>query len=308
MIAAEFEGEVRQLQDRHADRGPTICDPWATAVQEMGALCEQMGIGDLRPVKPFHRAGRNKAGRLVARGRIEGRDVKVYEAASAEHARFIQAVSRHAHLAGLFPAVIDVRQSFVVAEWVNGGLRAVVRPQDLAGLLCRVHQANPENLPAPGFDYWRDVVYPRFLRTSEVLGELALARDIDAQVSEAWRRPVCLMHPDCTMANVVRESALDLYIIDNELLCLGGFPLLDLANAVSSLGPQDARDCVAAYLRMSDMQPTGEDKSVLEAAWLARCVGSAHAADDLGLAARLIACYRSGGSVLGGGTRSIWGR
>lgn len=269
-------------------------------------MWEPMGIGELRPVKRFHLAGRNKAGRLMAKGRIGDRDIKLYEAGSTEHARFIQAVSRHERLSGIFPTVIDVHGSFVVAEWVRALPHAEVRPQDLAGLLCRVHQAAWEQLPAPGFDYWNDFVFPRFAGAADVVGELALAEDIGQQVSDAWRRPVCLMHPDCTRPNVVRESSVGLYIVDNELLCLGGFPLLDLVNAVSSLRKQDARTCVTTYLRMSDTQPTGEDRSVLEAAWLARCVGSAHAADDLGLAARLIACYRSGKSVLPPGAAAMF--
>ena len=87
-------------------------------------------------------------------------------------------------------------------------------------------------------------------------------------------------------------------MIDNELLTVGGLPLLDLCNAAHCLDKQHAQTCADVYLELSTSQISADEARTLEAAWLARRVGSAFVATDLPQASRLLAQYQSGESVL----------
>src|SRR5262245_40673590 len=112
---------------------------------------------NLRPIKTAQqKSALNKAGRLVLRGTCDGQTIKIYEAASAEHAQFIEAVCRHTLLADCFPRVQAVHGRFLRVDWINNKSRGMPALDALVELLRRLHDAPLAELPRAGFDYWHD--------------------------------------------------------------------------------------------------------------------------------------------------------
>ena len=262
-------------------------------------MLNDLALSGISPVKSKSGMGRNKAGRLVFRARMGERPVKVYEAANAQHAAFIRAVSRKPSLEAAFPHIIDLYGPYVIADWVieNGDKR--IHAQDIASLLFSIHQAHVGDLPEPNFDYWHDFIRPRFAEAATALGQSELAHEISCRVSKAWQRgPRVLMHPDVTLANLICTSDGEICVIDNELLTVGALPLLDLCNAASCLNKEQAQMLFNSYLCVSATRISSVDIAVLEAAWLARRVGTAYVAKNLRLAKKLIEQYKAKESVL----------
>lgn len=269
-----------------------------------GALAgEPLTIGgrDLTELTPLRvtRDGNalNKAGRLVIRGRQDGSAIKIYEAASIQHAEFIAAACKHSHLANCFPPIRIGCGRFLIADWTED-LRPSGPPVDvLVKLLQHLHRTPVHELPEPGFDYWHDYIKPRFRRAMEFLDSNAVANEVVTLVSSAWGRGSRhLAHPDLTPRNVVLNSARQWQIIDNELLSIGGMPLLDACNTAYALG-NTGQSFVDGYLA-SDISISAEDISAVNAAWLARLAGTAFVAGDLVGAKRLIDRYQRGEIVL----------
>jgi hypothetical protein len=243
-------------------------------------------LEDLRPIGNVRgRMITNKAGRGVLSGRWRGRKVKLYEAHNPVHARFIATMAER--LPGLLPETLGTRGAWVIAEWVEGTVVTDVGTRDHCALLRSIHEVPVRSLPPAGFCYWSDFIAPRFLRASALLGQGERAQraieDVEDHVS---RVPFRLSHPDFTPANLVREPAGNLKCVDNELMCFGRLPALDLCNAVRPM-PRDRRNQMAAEW----FGDGAEDRATLHAAgkaWIAREVGAAFVSGDLARAASLL--------------------
>jgi aminoglycoside phosphotransferase (APT) family kinase protein len=268
---------------------------WPGSSQEVCGLT----FINLRPVRPVrHGSVLNKTGRLVLRGELDGRKVKIYEAANEHHARFIEALCAQKDLQGCFPATRSVHGRFLVADWVENRANSSANPAALAALLQRIHRTPLADLPTVGFDYWHDLVKPRFVRAAELLGIARLAAEVIGRVSDAWNRsPHYLMHPDLTPANTTLTDD-QWQVIDNELLTIGGLPLFDVCNAAYPLRGQAAQDFASAYLAGGAVPIKAEDESVLIDAWLARILGSQFVAGNVALAAQTIRAYESRQNIL----------
>ncbi|MEL6954645.1 MAG: phosphotransferase [Pseudomonadota bacterium] len=210
---------------------------------------------------------RNKAGRGVVTGRLEGRKVKVYQAFGFEHAAFIAALSEmHAKF---FPKVLTTSGRWVFAEWVEGkdGTRDI---PECARILAEVHKLDTAELPQPGFDYLGDYIIPRFRDAACLGGDAARFDDIIARVKnfDAKSR---FSHPDLTPANVIQTEA-GAIIIDNELVSIGTLPLLDACNCVKNLRRQERPEFWSHWITLSP--PSEKEVHVTALAWMLREIGS----------------------------------
>jgi hypothetical protein len=242
-----------------------------------------------QPVKDARRRPAfNRAGRLVLRGDLHDREVKLYEAANCHHAAFISFVTQHPPLDDLFPSIVETREQGLIVDWVSDdGSRPSVL--DLARIQVRIHQTSVEALPDCGFDYWHDLIWPRFQRAAALIQQSSFADHIHAMVTPIWNRKKNLLHPDMTPANIVGRSP-GWVIIDNEYLTLGGLPLLDVCNTAFALG-QRGQEYLEAYMSLMPGKPDEEEKAALNAAWLARRAGTSFANGDLRSAKALIEKY-----------------
>lgn len=269
---------------------------------------KELRISTLRTVKNA-RGGNaaNKAGRIVLRGEIGGRSVKVYEAFNEEHARFIEAVCTHDTLQNKFPNIYGVSGRFIAADWLEGqplkqlrsssATRAIMR--ELVGLQTALHSVSANALPACGFDYWRDLVRPRFVRAMELMNEAETAAHAAAIVDTAWStQPRVVMHPDVTPVNVLRRPSGALSIIDNELMTSGGMPLMDLCNTLRAFGRGHASVYAETYLDHTAVKLTADTLAALEAMWFARCAGSDFVAGQVGTVRHRVEMFKERKSQL----------
>lgn len=218
----------------------------------------------------------NKAGRAVLRARWNGRMVKLYEAFSAEHAQFIAAVS--AALPNLFPSVLELRGAWIMAEWVEGRPVTDNVAQYQYEVLRRIHSLPLASLPTAGFCYLEDFIIPRFQRVSAlsdctaILSEWPLYRDRSTNIST-------VMHPDISPDNLIQKPDGQIVCVDNELLCTGPMPLLDLCNAMRPL-PQKTRDELTA-LWFAGIFPDDAMIDYVAQAWIMREGGAAFISGDM---------------------------
>lgn len=218
----------------------------------------------------------NKAGRAVFRGSYHGAQIKLYEAFSPEHARFIAALS--SAMPEVFPAIIELRGAWVMAEWVVGEPLPAKAYAEQLDILQRIHSQSVDNLPIPGFCYWQDFLLPRFKRAAS----LSIRYEQILQVLETLDLSFVkqqVIHPDLSPANLLQATDGRILSIDNELVCLGYLPQLDLCNAMRPLA-QSHRDLMAASWFSShtaDLQ-TLEHTAL---AWLVREAGAAFVAGKL---------------------------
>jgi hypothetical protein len=262
-------------------------------------------LSKLRPVKP-NQGGSvlNKAGRLVMYGEGSGRRFKIYEAAKPTHAHFIHLVSNHEKLSMHFPAVRAISGRFLLVDWVENTAKSSPPLDALASLTQALHRLPAAELPAAEFDYWHDYIKPRFVRAAEFLGRAGLAKLIVAEVTKAWEdSPRYVMHPDVTPRNLVRAASGRWQIVDNELLGIGGIPLLDLCNTAYALGTALGPAYVASYLSTANIRVSKKEVGPLNAAWLSRRVGAEFVGGNILSAQRLFDMYEAGETVLPDGLR-----
>lgn len=132
-----------------------------------------------------------------------------------------------------------------------------------------------------------------------MLGVNDVAKEIIARVNTMWDcSPRVLMHPDITPANVVLTRTGEWFAIDNELMTIGGLPLLDLCNTAYALQPDVSQKFVAAYFSEARTRVSQEDVRILNAAWLARRLGAEFVAGNLDMAHRILRSYRDGHDIL----------
>lgn len=312
-LRRQLQGFSERIKRRYLSRAVVLLIPISSFSQWLGWLrgrdasnsdssvktgitINSINIANVRLVKGGNRGSAlNKTGRLVLRGDHNGRAVKVYEAAGVEHGLFIKAVTHHPAVTECFPPIVTLRGPVVVANWITGTNLNAPSVESLAALLHRLHKVPLSDLPQSGFDYWHEFLKPRFSRAAEFLGETDLSEHIVRKVSAAWdSAPPCLMHPDLTPSNLVSIGCDQWRIIDNELLTIGGLPLLDVLNTARGLGPTVGQAHAERYLHISGMRPTAQNIDALQAAWLARAVGAAWAVGNLAKGQDLIHRYRRG--------------
>lgn len=260
-----------------------------------GASIELEGvrIRNVRPAKRL-RAGiaTNKAGRVVLTGDGPSGPVKIFEAMSPEHAEFIHQYSGVSLDGYSFPPVIARCEQLLVCEWVSGkslshmSLGASVL-EGLARAQAKLHDLGISGSSRPGFDYWEDIIAPRFLRASALLGKTEFARVAISKVRD-WRIGVgpTLNHPDVSPANVIAVD--DGYvIIDNELLYAGAGAFMDVLNTMRSL-PEASRSTYLASYRRQAGGVRFPEHDVLHAFWLAREAGAAFVAARVDRVAKLL--------------------
>jgi hypothetical protein len=266
------------------------------------------GLTQLEPVKPMANGhALNKAGRLVLKGLLHGRPVKIYEAHNGTHASFIADIAQRAEANVVVHEVIEVRDALVIAEWVQEGSEQELDPAELADINWKFHCLPVKDRHSTGFDYWNDFILPRFRRAAAFLGEGLFAQVAEQRVRVAWSRAPVVMHPDVTPVNIVRDLRGELEVIDNELLTAGGMPLLDVCNTAHSL-PDDARDIYTQrYAAISRCRPTEEEFDTLNCAWLARKVGSAFVQGNIVKASNIISRYKRGDVVMPAALRALRG-
>jgi hypothetical protein len=246
----------------------------------------------------------NKAGRLVMYGESNGRRIKIYEAANPTHAHFIHLVSRHEKLSMHFPTVRAISGRFLLVDWVENTATSSPPLDALASLTETLHHTPTAQLPAPEFDYWHDHIKPRFVRAAEFLNRAGLAKLIVAEVTKAWEQsPRQVMHPDVTPRNLVRAASGRWQIIDNELLGIGGIPLLDLCNTAYALGTALGLTYLTSYLKTSNIRLSQDELSTINTAWLTRRVGAEFVAGNILSAQRLFDRYEAGETILPDGLR-----
>jgi hypothetical protein len=241
-------------------------------------------IADLRRTKPLRDGNAlNKAGRISLQGRYGMERVKLFQAASPAHARFIAACTKQLRSVRL-PPVRDVRGAFVIAQWVDGKAMAARNIGSAIGrMLAALHDSTPGELPDPGFSYFEDFVAPRFARACVALGMAAQGDRI--REAAGWGAPKhVLCHNDLTPTNVIMTGS-DLVPIDNEFLCFGE-PQFDVVNAVAG-SPTDVQIAtVESYLGRRAEARLETDRC--RAFWAMRYAGTLFVRGEIGLASELI--------------------
>lgn len=239
-------------------------------------------IGGVRPVID----GRitTKVGRVSMRGKLNGRDVKIFECANGEHASFVASLMAEGPGSRFFPDVYGVHKEFVVSEWVSGRQltsRDLVRSQTLIGqledVLGIIHGQSPES--SAGFDYVEDHIRPRFARGCRALG---LARFFN-RVENSWSvmrglssRPF-ISHPDLSPANMIVTKQGQVKIVDNELLNVSRAPWFDQMHVVHFIGDtsaKGARSMVGFLNPLLEMIENGHNGHLIDM-WMMR-MGGAH--------------------------------
>lgn len=273
--------------ERQADAGAVIA---------RGGTIAGLRVDAIRPLRDG--AAANKDGQLACAGTIDGSAVKIYEARSEAHARFIEAVSGHPAVGDFFPRVLGVDGVLVVAEWINGEL-AAWQPDDVVAVQHRLHQLAAADLPAPGFDYWHDYLEPRFIRAARTLGRSEVIDLVTASVRRAWNRSErVLMNPDMTPVNLIVDGQRRLKIVDAGDLTTGALPWLDVLNTAHALAEGQRQEYLTRCAGLTTGSVPARDFEVLNAAWLARLVGSACVAGRFNEADRAIDAFLGGRSVL----------
>jgi hypothetical protein len=260
----------------------------------------QIGDSVVRGLRPV-RGGKatSKAGRVVLTGRVDGRRVKVYEAANREHAEFILRTTKQRPGGLSFPPIAGLAGRFVLCDWVEGKPLSACRQDSgftaaLARLQASIHSVSLDPNKGAGFDYWADLVAPRFRRAAELAGKDRIADD-KIRLLETWRSDArkTLAHPDLSPANVVLTGALDLIPVDNELLYHGAGAFMDILNTMNSLPAAERPGYLQAYRAASSLSPF-PSLEIMAAFWLARRSGSVLASGHLEKLPALFEADRAG--------------
>jgi hypothetical protein len=249
-------------------------------------------VAEIRLLGGYHRPGITKAGRLSVKGVCAGRPVKVYSAHSAEQVRLRRAVQEKMLACGLhFPEIIANNDHLVAERWVNGQALARLRGKPLEDAAEKVRQflhecATDDRLLQMARQYGQSFCYLEdyLLRR---LGNWVHVREVGGFV-EKWRSaytdivkslPRQVSHPDLSLANLLLEEGSGrLFVVDNELLGVGGGWILDWHNSL------------LREMRISPLDPPDVELArFAERTWRLRQLGSALDANDFGRALRITA-------------------
>jgi len=266
---------------------------------EVIAFSDFIVVG-LKPCKRSHQGNAlNKAGRLVLKGSCNSRQVKVYQAANADHAAFILAASDNTEIRELFPEVLTTKGRFVLCEWVYSDTRSRPSHDDLVTVQTRLHRTSLSGFPPAGYDYWQDFIKPRFLLAAELVGEQLLAGEAIHKVDLSWfGHRQYLMHPDLTHSNMVLSQSGNWIIIDNELMSSGGLPLFDVCNTAHSMRAEEGQKFASMYFAQNKIKLEKDDLDLLSSAWLGRLAGSAFVSGNLQKVKKIFRKYKHGQHIL----------
>jgi hypothetical protein len=263
-------------------------------------------LKDLLPVKAVTgETALNKAGRLVLKGFHGERPVKVFEAATRKHAEYIAAISRHRDLGSLFPPVLDLCGTFVVAEWIDGvsmhdvaAASGEAKLTELMKVQQQLYKTPLAGLPELDFDYWRDVLWPRFERFAPLLDAAGVVESVRSRAESGFSfQPGTVLHPDLTLKNIVIQNDGNLRIIDNDVLSAGRCHLLDMCNTAYTLPAEPREAHVSQFLATMQMELCVAADAA-EAIWLVRMVGSHCLAGRIDAARTILAEYGKATSIL----------
>lgn len=229
-------------------------------------------INKLSPVGPGVTSPvTNKAGRMRAHGTTGLGPIKIYEAASTQHAHFIKVVS--AQNPDLFPPVVGTNHVWVAAAWARGRALRDRESGTWARTLLNLQQIMvPSNLRV-GFSYLDDYVFPRYRKAASIFGHTPIDTHLkDRATAPAADKSRLLSHPDFSRKNLLSTER-GIIALDNELLGVTSLPLLDVCNAVRSASPKTRKEFLAAW--WGDAPAMGESEIQDTAvAWFCREVGA----------------------------------
>ncbi|TLM66160.1 MAG: hypothetical protein FDZ69_06695 [Deltaproteobacteria bacterium] len=249
-------------------------------------------VSAIRLLGGYHRPGITKAGRLSLRGTCDGAAVKVYSAHSAAQVRLRRALQDISLPGGIcLPEIVASDDTLVAERWVEGTPLGDLRGRALSDAAEQVRRflhgcaAAPDLQALAGrfdgaFCYLENYLLPRlgdWVHVCEIGGFVAHWRNAYAAVQP--RLPRRLSHPDLSLANLILEKGSGrLFIVDNELLGVGGGWLLDWHNSLlrdREIPPLDP--------------PPAEFAAFVDLTWRLRRLGSALDAGDFRRALQTIA-------------------
>jgi len=228
----------------------------------------------------------SKASRKSYVGLIGEQKIKIYQAHSPEHAKFIKTVSEHPSLTPIFPHTLWISDEYVAAEWIRGktgeaalrteGLKTV---RNIAAMQILLHSIDLNSqFPTAGYDYI-EFLSKRVTRFGNIWPLTPnIEKVLESISSKDNFKPQRISHPDVTPRNIVHDLRTHtLKIVDNELLHQSPFFLLDLFNTCHSL--RDQPDLVEVYLTHYF---ESVDKAILKSGrhpslpriWAVRLIGS----------------------------------
>lgn len=263
---------------------------WANEKNKRGYSIN-LGSMAIEGVKPVVKGRlKSKIGRISLKGVWNGKDVKIFECASPEHAQFIAEIITKKPYRIFFPEVYQVHESFIVSQWIIGQeikprwlRKRQIYSKQLGELLNLLHGTLIEG-PSK-FDYVEDLIKPRFEHCCQTLG----LRKFQEDVLQSWRimsqlvDVPSLSHPDLSPANIILTSEGNLKVIDNELLGASFAPWFDLLNVLFFLGEKPIKDFHlqrAVITPLLELIQAGYNKHLLSM-WLMRFIGARFVAGDI---------------------------
>jgi len=254
---------------------------------------------------------KSKIGRISLKGVWNGKDVKIFECSSPEHANFITEIITKEPYRVFFPEVYHVHESFIVSQWVIGQeikprwlRKRQIYSRQLGELLDLLHDTSIEG-PSK-FDYVEDFIKPRFEHCCQTLGLMKFQEDVLQSwgiMSQLVDAP-SLSHPDLSPANIILTPEGNLKIIDNELLGASSAPWFDLLNVLFFLGEKPIKEfhlLRAVVTPLLDLIQAGYNEHLLSM-WLMRFIGARFVAGDIEGVLKMAECTMDGHLK----TISIW--
>jgi thiamine kinase-like enzyme len=230
----------------------------------------------------------SKVGLLGWVARMDQQPVKIYECRSESHAALIEKASADSMLRDFLPFCYMRIGRYLVVEWIRG--RPLIRQKirrdrdtlaKIAGLQALIHlQAQIIKEASCDFEYL-DFLKARLERYKGIFPIDEAIQKVDTVLQDdTLSTKVCLSHADVTPSNLILEEGTGkLKIIDNELLTVNRYCLIDLYNTYYGLGRGVSSELVEYYISRyvkngGDISPLVEQEQFYDALWHLRLIGS----------------------------------